>query len=414
MTIELSTIRSLIGIVSLSMIIHGWFFYPLFLLVACRFRRLRGAFPVRLGQKSSYNPQILGNLHPGAGSGGEVAAEARCVGANAAAPVSLAVIIPLVDEVDCLKACLEALDLQTPRPDQVVVVTDSKLHPAGLGEALECTSLNVCSILVGERRGKTAAQNLAMSHIVTDIAVFTDVSSRMQFGALEHLVTALADPRIGAASGKLVYDSDGSESQYWRLETWLRSRESTIRGCLGASGALYAIRTCDYIELDPFVIADLVEPLLIDLRFGRQTVYVHEARVCEAPPLSENSLLAIKARIHLRVLASSSWWLPVLDPVRNPALAFMFFSHKIIRWFLWLWLVMLMCAVPPSWSIIFLGTAILLSLAPARGSFASLPGRAVRYIILLVMAQVVGTWRFLLGRPAAAWTPSFSSPKGSE
>src|SRR6185503_6079299 len=32
------------------------------------------------------------------------------------------------------------------------------------------------------------------------------------------------------------------ESVYWKFETWLKTRESELDSCLGANGAIYAIR----------------------------------------------------------------------------------------------------------------------------------------------------------------------------
>jgi cellulose synthase/poly-beta-1,6-N-acetylglucosamine synthase-like glycosyltransferase len=99
-----------------------------------------------------------------------------------------------------------------------------------------------------ERTGKTPGMNLLMSMVQKPIIMFTDANVMIDLEAPERLMRYFADPKVGCVAGHLRYtNSDasitaGSGSLYWRLEEWIKRRESEIGSCMGADGSLFAIR----------------------------------------------------------------------------------------------------------------------------------------------------------------------------
>ncbi len=104
-----------------------------------------------------------------------------------------------------------------------------------------------------ENRGKVAVLKdlVARACAATpppELMVFTDANtSFLDRDALRRLYGPFSDAAIGGVCGKLLFTkgkgNETEENVYWRLETWLKVRESAIDSCLGANGAIYAIRS---------------------------------------------------------------------------------------------------------------------------------------------------------------------------
>src|SRR5262249_47300269 len=85
------------------------------------------------------------------------------------------------------------------------------------------------------------------------------------------LVSAMADPEVGAVSGNLQIargDNEESESTglYWRYENSIRTNLAQLDSMLGATGPVYLIRRSLYVPIPPdSLLDDMYLPLSVHL-----------------------------------------------------------------------------------------------------------------------------------------------------
>lgn len=193
--------------------------------------------------------------------------------------------------------------------------------------------LRVLSSPAGE--GKAGALNRAVAAATGECLVFADVRQRYAPDALRRLVAPLADPSVGAASGRLVIGQatdPGVEGVrwYWGLETALRLAESRTGSVVGVTGAIYAMPRARFEPLPPnLILDDLWLPLHL-AQAGRRVVLVPEAVAYDVPSAS----LGVEYRRKRRTLVGNLQLLrlrpELLLPQRNPLFA-RFVSHKLLR-----------------------------------------------------------------------------------
>jgi hypothetical protein len=161
---------------------------------------------------------------------------------------AVSIVLPVHNEAAQIAEVLERiLALDYPGPRQIVVVSDASTDMTD--EIVQLyAARGVELIQLPSRRGKSAAENAALGRLTGTIVVNTDASVRVERGALRALITALADPRVGVASGRDVSvavnetEANQAEAGYVGFEMWIRGLETRLGGIVGASGCLYAIR----------------------------------------------------------------------------------------------------------------------------------------------------------------------------
>lgn len=168
------------------------------------------------------------------------------------------------------------------------------------------------------------------------ILVFTDANTMFDPDALRCLVEPFADPRIGGTCGRLVFHSPGEmamdEPHYWDIETRLKEAESRLDSCLGANGAIYAIR-CDLFPAIPdnVIIDDFVIGMKVREQ-GFRMVFVDRACAREDLPQTVSEEWRRRVRIGAGAYQALSLCRSCLAP-RFGLFAWMFWSHKVLRWF---------------------------------------------------------------------------------
>ncbi len=188
-------------------------------------------------------------------------------------------------------------------------------------------------------RGKAAAINHAVVAAEGEIIVFADARQRLHHRVLRELVANFNDLSVGAVSGEMILREAGNKGDadtshpmglYWRYEKWLRSMESDIHSCVGASGALYAIRR----ELfQPLPLDTILDDVLIPMRivlFGERLVFEPLARFYDTVASGPEEEFKRK----VRTLAGNYQLLQqmpeLLLPQQNP-IFLQFISHKVGR-----------------------------------------------------------------------------------
>ena len=90
--------------------------------------------------------------------------------------------------------------------------------------------------------------NVALAVANSDVLVLTDVRQRLDPACVRSLAETMHDPKVGVVSGDLLILAGESSEEanvglYRRYESWIRKNLSLADSVLGATGAIYAIRS---------------------------------------------------------------------------------------------------------------------------------------------------------------------------
>jgi len=186
-------------------------------------------------------------------------------------------------------------------------------------------------ILKLPRGGKTKAQNEAVKIARNEILVFSDANNIYAQDALDKLARNFVDERVGVVCGELQYNKKNSgENIYWKYEVAIKKQESKNGWLLGANGSIYAVRRKAFVFLPEDSISDHLEPIKV-YGNGLDVIYEPEAIAIEDVP---DNVLQRKRRIVLRCLVSMKYVLSLLNPFKKRSIFIPYISHKLIRWFL--------------------------------------------------------------------------------
>jgi cellulose synthase/poly-beta-1,6-N-acetylglucosamine synthase-like glycosyltransferase len=267
-----------------------------------------------------------------------------------------------------------------------------------------------------QRRGKAAVLNDLIRESSADLLVFTDANTRFDPGAVAALSGACAVPRVGAACGRLVFERaagarETPESDFWDRETRLKEAEGRLGVCLGANGAIYAIRRelaaplpDDTTSMDDFLIPVRVARQGWRIVFAGEAVAREDAARDVAAEASRRFRIGVGAG---QVLRREGW---LWDAGAHPTLTLAFASRKAARWLAPLCGILAACAAlasppPARW----VGAAALGLLAVLvlglrlRPGLRGIGGR-LYYFAVLNAVLALGLAAGLLGYSRPAWT----------
>jgi len=272
-----------------------------------------------------------------------------------------------------------------------------------------------------ERLGKSSGLNLGVLQASGEILVFSDANAMYEPDALHQLVRHFADPRVGYVVGSARYrmgveqsPSAESEGLYWKLETWLKQKESEFGSVVGGDGAIYAIRRELFTPLRPTDINDLLNPLQIIAR-GYRGAYEPDAVCYEEAGDSFEKEFRRKVRIISRSLNALRRAPRVLLPWTQPRHWFALVSHKLLRWLAPVFLFLLFFATAALWKspiyrLMLVLQMVFYALAGIGWVMARRSGdRTSRilylpyYFCLVNLASLLGIGKFLTGSLSPTW-----------
>jgi hypothetical protein len=256
-----------------------------------------------------------------------------------AALPSVSLIIAAYNEERVLAGKLvNSLSLDYP-PDrlEILVASDGSTdRTEAIARAFEGRGVRL--LRVEGRKGKTAAQNAAAAAANGEIVVFSDANALYEPDALRRLVARFSDPSVGCVEGRRADFATGAsatarhELTYRDWESRLKTWESRVLSCTGATGPIYAVRRSLYVPLDPALISDFMEPLMIMCRHGKRQVFEAAAVSREAVLSDLNDEFHRKVRIMTRCLNSLRLAPEVLNPARHGWFSAQVISHRLLRW----------------------------------------------------------------------------------
>lgn len=125
--------------------------------------------------------------------------------------VRTSAIVITLNRPDYVKKCLEALERQVPRPDQIIVVDSSK---DDLTTKMVANFPGVLYLRNDNGFGRmTTSRNIALKQATGDIIAFVDDDAFAHDGWLAGLIDAYTSPEIGAVGGRALNNVPGEEKQ---------------------------------------------------------------------------------------------------------------------------------------------------------------------------------------------------------
>ncbi len=190
-----------------------------------------------------------------------------------------------------------------------------------------------------ERKGKTAALNHGISMVKTDLTIMTDANTMVNPEAVREIVHCFQDPQVACVAGekRVMARHEGQaaaegEGLYWKYESALKKMDSELYSAMGAAGELNAIRTRLY---QPMQENALLDDFVMSMRMvgqGYRIAYSPDAYAMEYGSADLNEESKRKRRIAAGGLQSIWWLRSMMNPLRNPMVAFQFVSHRVLRW----------------------------------------------------------------------------------
>jgi len=185
------------------------------------------------------------------------------------------------------------------------------------------------------RLGKTLCLNRAVKAAKGEIIILTDANSMLDKGAAANIVREFVnDERIGLVTGgtRYISDDDGTESVgfYSRLEKLIKGLESKTGSCVGADGALFAVRKSLYTPLGRRDINDLVIPFTVIIA-GYRCVYSPKVFCFEKTAGSARGEFNRQIRITTRTIRAVISNASLLNGMRFGEFSFKLISHKFLR-----------------------------------------------------------------------------------
>lgn len=271
-----------------------------------------------------------------------------------------------------------------------------------------------------QRKGKEAAQKLAVDEAAGEILVFSDVATILPEEAIGNIVRNFHDASVGCVSSvDRFIDQNGcpsGEGAYVKYEMFLRSLESRVNSLVGLSGSFFAARSAVCKQDWSEDLQSDFNTVLNSMRMGLRGVDDPDSIGYYRNIADERKEFDRKVRTVLRGISVFMKSLSLVNPFAHATFAWQLVSHKLCRWL-----------VPFQMLTAFVANAIL---APTsafyQGMFClhvlfygvALCGLLIRPLqqwsvirlpafFLLVNASILKAWmRYWSGERVVVWEPS--------
>lgn len=190
-----------------------------------------------------------------------------------------------------------------------------------------------------ERRGKAAAMQHGLRENENELVVFTDANTMLCTEALREIALQFENPQVGCVAGekRVAARHEGQvaaegEGLYWRYESMLKRWDSEFYSAMGAAGELFAVRMCAYQPAPSNALLDDFMMSMLIVKKGYRIAYTSKAYAMEHGSANMIEEGKRKRRIAAGGLQSIWWLRSLMNPFRQPCVAFQFVSHRVLRW----------------------------------------------------------------------------------
>ncbi len=251
-------------------------------------------------------------------------------------------IIPAYNEQAVIRRKIQnSLELEYPEGKLEILIASDGSQDQTNEIAASFADRGVRLLAFERRRGKAAAMNDAVEAATGEVICFCDANVIFQPKAVRILVSALADPNVGAATGCVQLASEDSnfgegESLYYKIEKRLQRAESQVGSLMGVDGGMYVLRKSLYEPLPQDTILDDFVISMKILRNGKRVVYDPEAIANENG--TPTAMQEYRRRVRVAAGAVQSIKRGNWPRYSNPIQVWQYLSHKVLRWMGPLWL----------------------------------------------------------------------------
>jgi len=296
---------------------------------------------------------------------------------------------------------------------EIIVASDCSTDRTD--EIVRSFGRRVLLVRTRERRGKEAAQQLALRTALGRIIVFSDCATALPPGAVSAIVMNFADPTVGCVSSvdRLV-DSDGrvsGEGMYVRYEMWLRRLETRVNTLVGLSGSFFAARreVCRHWATER---QSDFNTLLNAVQMGLRGVLDVDSAGYYRNLSDDRREFQRKVRTVVRGMAVLSDNARLLNPLAHGMFAWQLASHKLCRWLVPFGMIgaLVTNAFLVQHSIVY--SALLLAqlawyAAATIGAWTgATPLKVPTFFVIANLGVLTAWFRFARGERLSTWSPS--------
>jgi hypothetical protein len=281
------------------------------------------------------------------------------------------------------------------------------------------------------RRGKEFAQKCAVDQAHGEILVFSDVATLLESQGIQKIVANFADPTVGCVSSEDRFvDRQGQvsgEGVYVKYEMFLRRLESQVFSVVGLSGSFFAARREVCLKMAVDLQSDF-NTLLNSLKLGFRGISDPQSLGYYENIADEKKEFQRKVRTIVRGMFVLKGNLSVFNPIEYGLFSWELFSHKLCRWLVPFFMIMLFISngiiskVSNLYFILFISQCIFYGMAmlymlkiiklnnvKKNHILESIVNKIVKisYYLILVNAAIVVAWmKVLKGEKKVYWNPS--------
>jgi rSAM/selenodomain-associated transferase 2 len=185
--------------------------------------------------------------------------------------MAISVIIPVLNEADCLPQTLRSL--RSEKPAEIIVVdggsTDATCQVAGEAD----------QVLLGPR-GRAAQMNHGAAHAAGDILLFLHADCTLEAGALRSAERCLAQPGVAAGCFRMTVTADGL---IYRMIDACATARVRLTGRIYGDQGLFVERK-RFERIGGFPLLKLMEDVFISQRLrGEGRIVIAPSRVFVSP-----------------------------------------------------------------------------------------------------------------------------------
>jgi len=329
-------------------------------------------------------------------------------------------IITAYNEEARIKEKIEnSLQQQYPRQRLEIVVASDCSSDRTDEIVRSYASSGVRLIRAPERKGKEAAQKLAVSQTSGEVLVFSDVATTLPAEGIANIVKPFNDPTVGCVSSvDRFVDAQGNlsgEGAYVKYEMLLRQLETKVNTLVGLSGSFFAARR---VVCSPWAddLQSDFNTLLNSMKAGLRGVSDPDSVGYYKNLSDEKKEYQRKVRTVLRGIAVLMRSLPMLNPFRYGIFAWQLFSHKLCRWLVPFAMIgagisnILLVTHSTVYGVLLLGQILFYATAIAYAGFSWMPKNSLFRLpsfFVLVNLSILDAWmRYWRGDRVFRWEPS--------
>lgn len=338
---------------------------------------------------------------------------------------SLSIIIAAHNEEKVLREKLESIlncDYPTEQIELLIGIDNSTDFSALIAEAYQ-TKFKACQVFnFEERQGKINIVNALVPKTQHDIIILTDANVLFTAQTLQQLQAPFSDPQIGLVDSTMkhygIKDTGISkpESAYIAGEVLIKEAEGKLWGAMmGPFGGCFAFRKKCFEQIPAHFLVDDFFINMTCIEKGYKCVNQKEAVVLE--DVSNDLFIEFRRKIRIssgnfqnlqrfwRLLFKFNW------------ISFAFFSHKVLRWVLPIFLVAIILQILKHqdqslfyrllyFGLLFIPLSFIVDFVARKRGVHLVWLRFIIHFVSMNLALLIGMFRFFGGIRSSVWQPT--------